>query len=50
MGVPHRLEKGTSANEDAGPWREVDCENPALVGEENKTPFIKVWNPCVLKP
>ena len=31
----------------------VDCENPTLVGEENETPFIRVWKPflsrCVLK-
>ena len=27
-GVPHRLEKGTSANENAGPRREVDYEIP----------------------
>ena len=23
----------------------VDCENPTLVGEENETPFIRVWKP-----
>ena len=34
-GVPHRLEKRTSANEDAGPRRRTDCEIPhRSVGEE----------------
>ena len=28
LGVPHRLEKGMSASEDAGPRREVDWEVP----------------------
>ena len=23
--------------------KRVDCENPTLVGEENETPFIRVW-------
>ena len=27
-GVAHRLEKGTSASEDAGPRRGVDCDIP----------------------
>ena len=27
VGIPHRLEKGRSASKDAGPRREVDCEN-----------------------
>ena len=44
-GIPRRLEKGTSANEDAGPRRGVDCENPTLVGEENETSFIRLWKP-----
>ena len=28
MGVPYRLEKETSASEDGGPWRGVDCDIP----------------------
>ena len=42
-GVPHRLEKGISASENAGPRRGVDCEIPMSVGEENGTPFRRVW-------
>ena len=47
MRVPHRLEKGTSASEDAGPWRGVDCEIPQshISWKENRTPFIMVWKP-----
>ena len=26
--IPHRLERGTSSNEDVGSRREVDCEIP----------------------
>ena len=51
-GVPHRLDKGTSANEDAGPRRRVDCEITS-VGEENETFFIREWillpSRCILK-
>ena len=42
------------ASEDAGVRRGVDCDVPTLVGEENKTSFIRVWKPSpsrhVLKP
>ena len=41
QGSPHRLEKGKSALSPKG----VDCESPTLVGEENETPFIRVWKP-----
>ena len=34
--VSHRLENGTSVNEDVGPRRGVDCEIPHLVGERTK--------------
>ena len=32
LGVPRRLEKGTSASEDEGLRREVDCEIPHRLG------------------
>ena len=52
--VPHRLEEGNSASEDAGPRRGGGLCCPTLVGEENKSPFIRVWKPFpsrrVLKP
>ena len=35
-GVPHRLEKGASSNEDAGPRRGVDCEIPHRLGKRIK--------------
>ena len=41
LGVPHRLEKGTSAREDVGPRRGVDCKSTSI-GEENETFFIRV--------
>ena len=31
--VPHRLEEGKSASEDAGPRRGVDCDVPHWLGE-----------------
>ena len=34
--VPHRLEKGTSANKDVGPQRVVDCEIPYQLGRRTK--------------
>ena len=40
VGVPHRLGKGTSASRTLAP-KEVDCESPTLVEEENETPFYK---------
>ena len=36
VGVQHRLEKGTSASEDAGPQRGVDCEIPHRLGRRTK--------------
>ena len=30
--VPHRLEEGKSASENAGPQREVDCDVPHWLG------------------
>ena len=44
-GDPTLMGKGTSASEDTVLRRGVDCENPTLVGEENETPFIRVWKP-----
>ena len=41
QGVRHRLEKGTSANEDTRPQKGVDCD-PTSVEEENETFFIRV--------
>ena len=35
-GVPHRMEKGTSASEGARPRREVDCEIPRRLGRRMK--------------
>ena len=35
-GVPHRLEKGTSANKDAGPKKGVDCEFSHRLGRRTK--------------
>ena len=35
-GVPHQLEKGTSANEYAEPRREVNCEIPHQLGRRTK--------------
>ena len=37
LGVPHRLEKGTSASEDAGLRRGVDCEILHRLGGERNT-------------
>ena len=37
LGVSHRLEKGTSVSEDAGPQREVDCEIPHWLGRRTKS-------------
>ena len=34
--VPHRLKKGTSASEDAGPRRGVDCEIPCRLERRTK--------------
>ena len=48
-GVPHWLEKGTSANKDVGPLRVVDCEIPTSVGEGNKIFLIRVWKPLLSK-
>ena len=42
--VPHRLEKRTSASENAGTQRGVDCEIPRRLGRRTKHFFIKVWN------
>ena len=39
VGVPHRLEKGTSASEDAGPRRGVDCDIPHWLGRKTKHPL-----------
>ena len=36
LGVPHQLEKGTSASKDAGLRREVDCEIPRRLGRRTK--------------
>ena len=33
-GVPHRLEKGTSASKDAGPKGGVDCNVPRWLGRK----------------
>ena len=44
VGIPHQLEKGTSASEDIGPWTGVDCISHIGWGED-KTPSIKVWKP-----
>jgi len=35
-GIPHRLKKGTSASEDVGPRRGVDCEIPYWLGRRTK--------------
>ena len=35
-GVPHRLEKRTSAGEDAGPRRRMDYEIPHRLGRKTK--------------
>ena len=47
--VPYQLKEGKSVNEYAGPRRGVDSGRglwcPTLVGEENKSPFIRVWKP-----
>ena len=52
LGVIHQLEEGTSASENAGPRRGVDCEIPHRLGRRT-TFFIRVWKPlpiiCVLK-
>ena len=37
-GVPHRLEKGTSASKDAGPTRGVDWEIPRWLEREQSIP------------
>ena len=45
---PTSMGKGTSVSEDTGLRRGVDCEDPTLVGEENKTHFLffrRVWKP-----
>ena len=34
--VPHRLEKGTSANENIGPRRGMDCEISHWLGRRTK--------------
>ena len=51
--ISHRLERGTSANEDVGPRKEVDCEIPHRLERGTKHSFIRVWKPlpsrCVLK-
>ena len=44
FGVPHQLEKGTSASEDAGPLlarpsKEVDCEIPHQLERRTKHSF-----------
>ena len=39
VGVPHRLEKGTSASEDVGPQTGVDCEIPHRLGRRTKYPL-----------
>ena len=36
LGVSHRLEKGTSASENAGPRRGVDCEIPHQLERRTK--------------
>ena len=38
-GVPHRLEKGTSASEDAEPRRGVDCDVLHWLGTRTKHHF-----------
>ena len=43
-GVPHQLKKGTSASKDAKSWR-GGLWDPTSAGEENETPFIRVWRP-----
>ena len=46
-GVPHWLEKGTSASEDARPRRGGGggLWDPTSVGEGNETFFTRVWKP-----
>ena len=36
LGVPHRLEKGTSASKDVGPRRRVDYEIPHELERKTK--------------
>ena len=45
LGVLHRLEKGTSANENAGPRRGGGLCDPTSIGDENEALFIRVWKP-----
>ena len=39
VGVPYRLEKGTSASEDAGSRREMDCDVPHWLGRRTNHPL-----------
>ena len=39
IGVPHRLEKETSANKDTGPRKGVDCEIPHWLRMRTKHPL-----------
>ena len=43
--VPHRLKKGMSASEDAGPRRSEWIVRSQSVVVENETFFIRVWKP-----
>ena len=36
LGLPHRLEKGTSASENVGPQKGVDCEISHQLGRRTK--------------
>ena len=42
LGGPHRLEKGMSTSEDAGPRRRVVCEIPHRLGRRTKLFFLRV--------
>ena len=52
--IPHQLERGTSASEDAGPRRRGGLGDLTSVGEGNETFFIRLWKPLlsrrILKP
>ena len=38
-GIPHRLEKEASVNEDVGPGRGVECDVPHWLGRRTKYPL-----------
>ena len=46
---PKGVDTRRCTSKDTGPRRGVDCENLTLVGEENETPFIRVWKPFPIK-